>query len=68
MIDVITDASQKLSRELSDYPEIEAEIRTMLANTYQNIGVYDSAETELLKADFITKKFLEIIVLSLLQV
>jgi len=56
VIDVITDASQKLSRELSDYPEIEAEIRTMLANTYQNIGVYDSAETELLKADLITKK------------
>lgn len=56
VIDVITDASQKLSNELRGYPQIEAEIRTMLANTYQNLGVFDSAETELLKADLITKK------------
>ncbi len=56
VIDVITDASQKLSNELKDYPQIEAEIRTMLANTYQNLGVYDSAETELLKSHLITKK------------
>ncbi len=56
VIDVIKNASQKLSMELSDYPQIEAEIRTMLANTYQNLGVYDSAETELLKSHLITEK------------
>lgn len=56
VIDVIKNASQKLSNELKDYPQIEAEIRTMLANTYQNLGIYDSAETELLKADEIIKK------------
>jgi serine/threonine-protein kinase len=56
VIDVIKNASQKLSNELKDYPQIEAEIRTMLANTYQNLGVYDSAETELLKSHLITKK------------
>ena len=56
VIDVIKNASQKLSKELRDYPQIEAEIRTMLANTYQNLGVYDSAETELLKSHLITRK------------
>ncbi|MCU0343724.1 MAG: serine/threonine-protein kinase [Ignavibacterium sp.] len=57
VVDVITEASQKLSKELSNYPEIEAEIRTMLANTYQNLGVYDSALSELIKADQIIRKF-----------
>ena len=56
VIEVIQKASDKLKVELADHPQIEAEIRTMLANTYQNLGVYDSAETELLKADLITKK------------
>lgn len=60
VIEVIQKASDKLKVELADHPQIEAEIRTMLANTYQNLGVYDSAETELLKADLITKKFLGI--------
>ncbi|WP_337873385.1 tetratricopeptide repeat protein [Ignavibacterium sp.] len=56
VVDAITEASQKLSKELRNHPEIEVEIRTMLANTYENLGVYDSAETELLKAHLITKK------------
>ena len=50
VIDVIQDASSKLSFELSNQPQIEAEIRTMLGNTYQSLGIYDSAETELIKA------------------
>jgi len=55
VIDVIQEASSKLSFELSDQPQIEAEIRTMLGNTYQSLGIYDSAATELLKADIIIR-------------
>ncbi|HRP91651.1 MAG TPA: serine/threonine-protein kinase [Ignavibacteriaceae bacterium] len=55
VIDVIQDASSKLSFELSNQPQIEAEIRTMLGNTYQSLGIYDSAKTELLKADIIIR-------------
>ena len=41
VIDVIKEASNKLTLELGNHPEIEAEIRTMLGNTYQNLGIYD---------------------------
>jgi serine/threonine-protein kinase len=57
VIEVIQKASGKLNEELADHPQIESEIRTMLANTYQNLGVYDSALSELLKADQIIRKF-----------
>jgi serine/threonine-protein kinase len=56
VIEVIQQASDKLKGELADHPQIEAEIRTMLANTYQNLGVYDSAQSELLKADQLIRK------------
>ncbi len=56
VIDVIEEASSKLSFELGNHPQIEAEIRTMLGNTYQNLGIYDSAETELTKALDLNKK------------
>jgi serine/threonine-protein kinase len=57
VIEVLQKASDKLKVELADHPQIEAEIRTMLANTYQNLGVYDSALSELQKADQIIRKF-----------
>ena len=50
VVDVIQKASVKLQSESTDDPEIEAEIRTMLGSTYQNLGIYDSAATELTKA------------------
>ena len=50
VVDVIQKASVKLQSELINHPQIEAEIRTMLGSTYQNLGIYDSAETELTKA------------------
>lgn len=56
VIDVIQKASAKLQSELINHPQIEAEIRTMLGNTYQNLGIYDSAETELTKALDLNKK------------
>lgn len=56
VIEVIQKASNKLSIELTDHPQIEAEIRTMLGNTYQNLGIYDSAQSEILKADQIIRK------------
>ena len=56
VIEVIQKASNKLSTELTDHPQIEAEIRTMLGNTYQNLGIYDSAQSEILKADQIIRK------------
>ena len=56
VIEVIQEASGKLNVELANHPQIEAEIRTMLGNTYQNLGIYDSAQSELLKADQIIRK------------
>jgi serine/threonine-protein kinase len=56
VVEVIQKASGKLKVELANHPQIEAEIRTMLGNTYQNLGIYDSAQSELLKADEIIKK------------
>jgi serine/threonine-protein kinase len=56
VIDVIQRASGKLKFELADHPQIEAEIRTMIGNTYQNLGIYDPAETELMKAYELNKK------------
>ncbi|QQS35953.1 MAG: serine/threonine protein kinase [Ignavibacteriales bacterium] len=56
VIDVINKASGKLQFELSRHPQIEAEIRTMLGNTYQNLGIYNSAESEMNKALEINKK------------
>ena len=56
VIDVIKKASGKLKSELINHPQIEAEIRTMLGNTYQNLGIYDSAETELTRALDLNRK------------
>lgn len=55
VIEVIQKALNKLNVELVNHPQIEAEIRTMLANTYENLGIYDSAEIELLKKHLISK-------------
>ena len=56
VIDVIQKAAGNLSFELSGQPEIEAEIRTLLGTTYQNLGIYDSAIIEMNKALTINKK------------
>ena len=56
VIDVLQKASGKLTSKLVDHPQIEAEIRTMLGNTYQNLGIYDSAEVEIAKALELNKK------------
>lgn len=56
VIDVIQKASSKLNVELGSYPQLESEIRALLGNTYQNLGLYDSAFSELIKADKIIRK------------
>lgn len=56
VIDVVRRASQKMSSELAGQPHVEAEVRTMLGSTYQNLGIYDSAETEFVKAHELTRK------------
>jgi eukaryotic-like serine/threonine-protein kinase len=56
VIDVIEKASSKLKPELGVHPQLESEIRSLLGNTYQNLGQYDSAFSELLKADKIIRK------------
>jgi eukaryotic-like serine/threonine-protein kinase len=58
VLDVIMKASGNLTNELSAQPEIEAEVRTILGTTYQNLGIYDSAVVEMNKALEITKKYL----------
>ncbi len=56
VIDVLNKASGKLEFELAELPQLEAEIRTLLGNTYQNLGIYSSAEAEMNKALEINKK------------
>ncbi|MBI5472382.1 MAG: serine/threonine protein kinase [Ignavibacteriae bacterium] len=56
VIDVVQKASQSMSLELAGHPQIEAELRGMLGHTYQNLGIYDSAETEFVKAHDLNKK------------
>ncbi len=56
VMDVLHGASHRMSVELAGQPQIETEMRSMLGNTYQNLGIYDSAETEFFKAHELTKK------------
>ncbi len=56
MIDVIHKAAGSLSTELQGQKQIEAEIRTLIGNTYLNLGIYDSAAVELNKALKINNK------------
>ncbi|RPI74353.1 MAG: serine/threonine protein kinase [Ignavibacteriales bacterium] len=55
VIDVIQKAAGNLSNDLSNQPEIEAEVRTILGTTYQNLGIYDSAITQMNKSLELTK-------------
>ncbi|MEO8398895.1 MAG: serine/threonine-protein kinase, partial [Ignavibacteriaceae bacterium] len=56
VIDAIQKASNNLSTELQEHKQIEAEIRTIIGTTYQNLGIYDSAEVEMNKALEINQK------------
>ncbi len=56
VIDVIQKAAGSLSTELPGQKQIEAEIRTLIGNTYLNLGIYDSAAVELNKALEINNK------------
>ncbi len=56
IIDVIEKASSSLTSELHGNEQIEAEIRTIIGNTYQNLGIFDSAEVEMKRALEINKK------------
>ena len=56
IIDVIEKASSSLTSELNGNEKIEAEIRTIIGNTYQNLGIFDSAEVEMKRALEINKK------------
>ncbi len=41
--DVLKEASKKINTELKGQPEIEAEIRANIGQTYENLGLYDDA-------------------------
>ncbi len=56
VIDAIQKAAKSLSTELQGQKQIEAEIRTIIGTTYQNLGIYDSAEVEMNKALDINQK------------
>ncbi|UCG31969.1 MAG: tetratricopeptide repeat protein, partial [Phycisphaerales bacterium] len=45
---ILDDAARQIDRgSLGDEPEIEAEVRTTIGNTYMGLGLYDSAEPHL---------------------
>jgi serine/threonine-protein kinase len=48
--EVLAEAARRLDQELGDHPEIEAEVRTTIGVTYQNLGLYDEAEPHLRRA------------------
>ena len=48
--DVLEQASKDIETELKDQPEIEAEIRETIGNTYTNLGEYKQAKIHLTKA------------------
>ncbi|MEO8399071.1 MAG: tetratricopeptide repeat protein, partial [Ignavibacteriaceae bacterium] len=50
VVDVLEEASKKISSELNNQPEIEAELRTTLGITYQGLGLYDEGITQLSRA------------------
>jgi serine/threonine-protein kinase len=50
VIDVVRRAAGNISEELKGQPAVEIEVRTLLGTTYQNLGIYNSAESEMEKA------------------
>ncbi len=48
--DVLDKASKKINTELKAQPEIEAEVRTTIGQTYESLGLYDDAIFQLKRA------------------
>ena len=46
----LDEAAQRVDRELTGQPEIEAAVRTSIGLTYMSLGLYDAAEPQLKKA------------------
>jgi eukaryotic-like serine/threonine-protein kinase len=43
LADVLNEASKKITTELKGQPQIEAEVRSTIGQTYENLGMYDDA-------------------------
>ena len=50
VVEVLDKASKKIQTELKNQPEIEAQIRTTLGITFQNLGLYDQGIIQLERA------------------
>jgi eukaryotic-like serine/threonine-protein kinase len=48
--EVLDEASKKISTDLRPYPEIEADVRTTIGITYQNLGLYEEGKVHLQRA------------------
>jgi eukaryotic-like serine/threonine-protein kinase len=48
--EVLDEASKKISTDLRQYPEIEADVRTTIGITYQNLGLYEEGKVHLQRA------------------
>ena len=50
VVDVLNNALKKLDQNMDTAPEIRASIRTSLATTFENLGLYDKAKLQYQKA------------------
>jgi len=50
VVEILNNASKKIDSTLIGQPEIEAELRTTIGRTYEDLGIYDKAESQYKKA------------------
>ncbi|MEJ2613786.1 MAG: serine/threonine-protein kinase [Ignavibacteriaceae bacterium] len=55
VVEILDNASKKIDSTLKGQPEIEAELRTTIGRTYEDLGIYKKAETQYKKAFKIRK-------------
>jgi len=58
MLLVLTKASESVGESFEDQPLVEAEIRSVIGNTYQALGKYDEAEGHLVESSAIYRRVL----------
>ena len=50
VVDILDRSIKKIDLELKNQPEVKAELKTTIGITYENLGIYDKADTQLRQA------------------